>query len=143
MAGHLSARKVETAKPGKYGDGANLYLIVSETGSKKWVLRFTWRGRPKEMGLGSATNVTVADAREKASAARRKIAQGINPIDERKREGGIPSFGEVADEVRQSLSQGFRNEKHKAQWKSTLETTPPPYDPSPWTLSTQATCSRP
>ncbi len=131
MAGHLSARKVETAKPGKYGDGANLYLIVSETGSKKWVLRFTWRGRPKEMGLGSATNVTVADAREKASAARRRIAQGINPIDERKREGGIPSFGEVADEVRQSLSQGFRNEKHKAQWKSTLETYAAPLRPKP------------
>jgi hypothetical protein len=54
MAGHLNARKVETAKPGKYGDGANLYLVVSKTGARKWVLRFTWRGRAKEMGLGSA-----------------------------------------------------------------------------------------
>lgn len=122
MAGHLNARKVDTAKPGKYGDGANLYLIVSKTGSKKWVLRFTWRGKPKEMGLGSVTRVTLADAREKAGAARRKIAQGVNPIEERKREGGIPTFGEIADDVLQSRSQGFRNEKHKAQWKSTLET---------------------
>ena len=54
MAGKLTARKVETAKPGKYSDGGNLYLIVSETGARKWVLRFTWRGRAKEMGLGSA-----------------------------------------------------------------------------------------
>lgn len=121
MAGHLTARKVETAKPGKYGDGANLYLVVSKTGARKWVLRFTWRGEPKEKGLGSATNVSLADAREKAAADRRKIAQGVNPIEERKRERGIPSFGEVADEVRRSLSLGFRNEKHKAQWKSTLE----------------------
>jgi len=72
------------------------------------------------MGLGSADAVPLADAREKAAAARRMIAQGLNPIDERKRDRGIPSFGEMADEVRESLSAGFRNEKHKAQWKSTL-----------------------
>lgn len=122
MAGNLTARKVETAKPGKYSDGGNLYLIVSPSGSRKWVLRFTWRGRAKEMGLGSASSVPLVDAREKAASARRKIAQGLNPIDERKRDGGVPTFGEMADEVREALSAGFRNEKHKAQWKSTLET---------------------
>jgi integrase len=121
MAGHLTARKVETAKPGKYGDGDNLYLVVSKTGARKWVLRFTWRGKPKEMGLGSAATVSLADARDKAATARRGISQGINPIEARKRDSGIPTFGEVADDVRQSLSEGFRNEKHKAQWKSTLE----------------------
>jgi integrase len=122
MAGNLTARKVETAKPGKYSDGGNLYLIVSPTGSRKWVLRFTWRGKAKEMGLGSAISVPLADAREKAASARRKIAQGLNPIDERKRDNGIPTFGEMADTVRASLAAGFRNEKHKAQWKMTLET---------------------
>src|SRR5438067_111424 len=122
MASKLTARKVETAKPGKYSDGGNLYLIVSETGARKWVLRFTWRGRAKEMGLGSAISVPLADAREKAAGARRKIAVGLNPIEERKRDGGIPTFGEMADGVREMLSAGFRNEKHKAQWKSTLET---------------------
>jgi integrase len=122
MASKLTARKVETAKPGKYSDGGNLYLIVSETGSRKWVLRFTWRGRAKEMGLGSAASVPLTDAREKAASARRKIAQGLNPIDERKRDGGISTFGEMADDVRETLAAGFRNAKHKAQWKSTLET---------------------
>jgi Arm DNA-binding domain len=122
MTSKLTTRKVETAKPGKYSDGGNLYLIVSETGSRKWVLRFTWRGGAKEMGLGSAASVPLADAREKAARARRQIAQGLNPIDERKRDGGIPTFGEIADDVREALSAGFRNEKHKAQWKSTLET---------------------
>src|SRR3977135_1569788 len=122
MASKLTARKVETAKPGKSSDGGNLYLIVSESGARKWVLRFTWRGKPKEMGLGSAASVPLAHAREKAATARRKIAQGLNPIDERKRDGGIPTFGEMADDVRETLAAGFRNEKHKAQWKSTLET---------------------
>src|SRR6476620_4974783 len=122
MTSKLTARKVKTAKPGKYSDGGNLYSIVSETGARKWVLRFTWRGRAKEMGLGSPAGVPLADAREKAASARRKIALGLNPIDERKRTGGIPTFGEVADDVREALSAGFRNEKHKAQWKSSLET---------------------
>jgi integrase len=122
MTSKLTARKVKTAKPGKYSDGGNLYLIVSETGARKWVLRFTWRGRAKEMGLGSAANVPLADAREKAASACRQIAQGLNPIEERKRDGGIPTFGEMADDVRETLSAGFRNEKHRAQWKSTLET---------------------
>jgi hypothetical protein len=113
--------QVETARPGKYSDGGNLYLVVS-TGSRKWVLRFTWRGRAKEMGLGSALSVPLADARERATMARRMIVQGLNPIEERKRDRGIPTFGEMADQVRESLSAGFRNEKHKAQWRSTLAT---------------------
>jgi integrase len=122
MAGNLTTRRVQTAKPGKYSDGGNLYLIVSQTGSRKWVLRFTWRGRAKEMGLGGAASVPLADAREKAASARRKVAQGLNPIEERKRDNGIPTFGEMAATVREALAAVFRNEKHKAQWKMTLET---------------------
>ena len=53
---------------------------------------------------------------------RRTIAQGFNPIDVRKRDGGIPTFGKMADDVIDVLSAGFRNEKHKAQWRSSLET---------------------
>jgi len=131
MASRLTARKVQTAKPGKYSDGGNLYLIVSETRARKWVLRFTWRGRPKEMGLGSAASVPLADAREKAASARRQISQGLNPIEERKRDDGIPTFGEMADDVLETLSAGFRNEKHKAQWKSTLVTYAGPLRPKP------------
>ncbi|SPP97172.1 Arm DNA-binding domain-containing protein [Bradyrhizobium vignae] len=142
MAGNLTARKVETAKAGKYSDGGNLYLIVGPTGARKWILRFTWRGRAKEMGLGSAVNVPLVDAREKAADARRLIARGLNPIDERKRSDGVPTFGEMADSVRGSLSAGFRNEKHKAQWKSTLETYAASLAPSRWTPSAPTTCWR-
>ena len=122
MAGRLTVRKVETAKAGKYSDGGNLYLIVSPTGAPKWVLRFTWRGKAREMGLGTPATVALADAREKAARARRMVAQGIDPIHERKRAGGVPTFGEMADQVRESLSAGFRNEKHRVQWKSSLAT---------------------
>jgi integrase len=122
MKNRLKARKVETAKPGKYSDGGNLYLVVSDTGTRKWVLRFTWRGKAKEMGLGNASTVPLADAREKAASARQMIARGLNPIEARKRASDVPSFGEMADAVHQSLSAGFRSGPHKAQWKSTLAT---------------------
>jgi integrase len=131
MAGGLTARKVETAKAGKYSDGGNLYLIVSPSGARKWVLRFTWRGKAREMGLGSANGVTLADAREAAASARRLISQGIDPIAARKRAGGVPTFGEMANDVRETLSVGFRNENHKAQWKSTLATYAGPLSPKP------------
>ena len=122
MSGRLTARKVATAKAGKYSDGGNLYLIVSDTGSRKWVLRFTWRGAAKEMGLGSANDVPLADARERAVDARRTLAKGLNPIEQRNRDGGIPTFGDMADAVCEALAAGFRNEKHKAQWRMTLST---------------------
>ncbi|MGA2488495.1 MAG: integrase arm-type DNA-binding domain-containing protein, partial [Roseiarcus sp.] len=120
--GQLTARKVETAKSGKYGDGGGLQLAVSLTGAKKWVLRFIWEGRPREMGLGSYPEVELAEAREKAIAGRRLARGGVDPISERRKDRGIPTFGELADEIAEQLSEGFRNEKHRAQWKSTLKT---------------------
>jgi hypothetical protein len=83
----------------KTATAANLYLIVSNTASRKWVLPFTWRGRPKEMGLGSAGIVPLADAREEAAGARRRHRRA-------KTHGGIPTFGEVANDVREALSAG-------------------------------------
>src|SRR6516225_10568219 len=122
MVGRLTARKVATTKAGKYSDGGGLYLLVADSGSRKWVLRFMKHGRAREMGLGSAREVALAEAREAAANARKLIREGKDPISERKRTGGVPTFAEMADQVREALSAGFRNEKHKAQWKSTLAT---------------------
>ena len=120
--GKLTARKVETAKPGKYGDGGGLQLAVAPTGAKKWVLRFLWQGNAREMGLGSYPEVGLAEAREKAIAGRRLARSGVDPIAERKQDRRVPTFGKLADEVVTEQSKGFRNDKHRAQWKITLET---------------------
>jgi integrase len=120
--GKLTARKVETAKPGKYGDGGGLQSAVAPTGAKKWVLRFLWQGNAREMGLGSYPEVGLAEAREKAIAGRRLARSGVDPIAERNQDRRVPTFGKLADEVVTEQSKGFRNDKHRAQWKITLET---------------------
>lgn len=118
----LSSRAVEAAQPGKHADGGGLYLIVSPSGSRKWVYRYMRDGRAREMGLGTATGANLAQARGKALDAASKLAAGVDPIGDKARSSGVPTFAAFADEVRQSLSAGFRNEKHRRQWKMTLET---------------------
>jgi integrase len=95
-------------------------LSVASTGAKKWVLRFLWQGRAREMGLGSFPEVGLAEARERALTGRRLARNGVDPIAERKQDRRVPTFGELADEVVAEQSKGFRNEKHRAQWAMTL-----------------------
>ena len=59
---------------------------------------YRWHGKPTEIGFGSARDVTLARARELASQARAKLAEGINPKDARKPSEGA-TFGECADRV--------------------------------------------
>ena len=80
--GKLTNRKVETAKPGKHGDGEGLQLVVTASGSRKWGLRFMLAGRAREMGLGSFPEVSLRK-RGAAFEARRLIAGGKDPIEAR------------------------------------------------------------
>jgi len=119
MAG-LTARKVETAKPGVYVDGQGLRLIVGATGTRKWVFRFMRRGRSQEMGLGGS-DVSLAMARERAADARRALTAGKNPIEEAQlAKVRQPTFGQVADEFVAAKQSEWRNRKHRAQWEMTL-----------------------
>jgi integrase len=130
----LSSRTVATVKtPGLHADGLGLYLRVDKpranivtgednTGSKRWAFIFQWRGKRTEMGLGSVSTFDLKEARAMALEARKLVAKGINPIEARKA-GGVdaPTFGTVADELLASLADGWRNDKHQAQWKTSLE----------------------
>lgn len=126
MLKKMSARTVaalmrKEAKPGRHGDGGGLYLSVGPGGARRWVFLFRWRGKLKEMGLGSARDVPLARAREKAEDARAKVADGVNPITARRAAAAIPEFGVFAAEVVESLAPQWRNPKHREQWKSTLQ----------------------
>jgi integrase len=123
----LSPRFVATVtKPGYHADGGNLYLVVEPGGSKRWAFIFRWNGARTEMGLGGLSAVLLAEAREKATAARRLLAGGKNPLEARRvaeaAEKAGTTFGAFADKLVADIVQGFRNEKHKWQWATTLRT---------------------
>ena len=122
----LTAKTVDAAKPGRYGDGAGLWLEVSKTGAKRWIYRFSREdGRVTEMGLGSvAEGVTLAKAREKAAAARLEKVSGKNPIkvkaDTRTKKRSMPTFGTLADDYYAAHEKSWSNDKHRYQWKQSL-----------------------
>lgn len=120
----LTARAAATTKPGRYGDGAGLYLVVSPSSARKWVFRFSFAGKVTEAGLGSADLVSLAEARSKARDARKLLEAGKNPIEAKRRaasiEAGIPTFGAVADALIAAKESEWRNDKHRAQWRMTL-----------------------
>lgn len=117
----LSARKVETAGPGKHVDGHGLMLVVKDSGARSWVLRCQANGRRRDIGLGAWPEVTLAVARQKAIEARRLMREGGDPVAGKRRATTI-RFRDAAAELIASKRDGWRNAKHAAQWPATLET---------------------
>lgn len=126
----LSTRKVETiSEKGRYADGGGLYLQVSAEGTKAWLFRFTLNGKARQMGLGSLNTVSLAEARQEALECRKLLLKGIDPIENRKREKLSRQLAAVKSKSFEWCSRQYinahetswRNDKHAAQWTSTLE----------------------
>lgn len=112
---------------GYYSDGDGLYLVVDKSGAKRWSYIFQWDGRRKEMGLGGLSYISLAKARQSAAEQRRKLSEGINPIDSRRASLEAPvavykDFGTYSQELIEDIQSEFKNAKHIGQWKSTLRT---------------------
>jgi integrase len=139
----LSALKVTRINdPGMYLDGRGLYLqvVAAPTAdephrvTKSWIFRYALNGRPRKMGLGSVRDVTLAQARAKAADARKQAKEGIDPIDDRhvkvvtkaaeeaKAAARPVTFDQCADAYVTAHEAGWRNAKHRRQWKNTLAT---------------------
>lgn len=122
----LSVRHITA--PGRYAAGDGLYLQVSPAGTKSWLLRYMLDGRARQMGLGSVDLVSLAEAREKARSARKQLLEGVDPIEARRqarrqakaKSAAGMTFRECADLYLSARETGWRNEKRRAQWRSTL-----------------------
>ena len=118
------------SKHGRYGDGHGLYLNVALSGSKSWVQRIVIHGRRRDIGLGPYPSISLAKARCVAQTNRSAVAEGRDPVAEkrqkweaaRKPAPSIPTFAEAAAQVIQLRRPTWSNQKHAAQWQSTLQT---------------------
>jgi integrase len=73
-------RANKITKPGRYGDGAGLYLQITKEQSRAWVFRYERNGVERWMGLGPCRDFDLEDARDKARAARKLLWDGLDPI---------------------------------------------------------------
>ena len=122
MGKKLSARKVETVtKPGKYGDGDNLYLIVDNTGAKRWAFIYRFKGRQREMGLGGLSKVSLAMAREKAAGAMATLGANQDPLIVKATVTSAPTFGQLCDDHIRAQAPGWKGDATEISWKRSLE----------------------
>lgn len=126
----LNARAVATlSKAGRHADGGGLYLSISDDGRavrRRWVFLYRRHGKLKEMGLGPASTVSLAQARELAAKWRSELASGRDPLAareaERRVQAGVPTFGDMAQAFYEAKSHDWRNAKVRKQWLTPLRT---------------------
>lgn len=132
LAAELSAIEVgRLVAPGFYAVGrvAGLHLHITPSGSRSWVLRAVVGAKRRDIGLGAYPGVSLAEARKKAQDTRDAIAAGNDPVaDKRAARAALKAaqstartFKAVALAYIEAHKHGWKNEKHGAQWRSTLE----------------------
>jgi integrase len=125
----LTALKVARAKkPGMLADGGSLYLRIAPGGSRQWIFRYVTNGRLRDMSIGPDHTLTLAEARERATEARKLRLDGIDPIEhKRARKAALRAadartitFRECCEAYLRSHDASWTSARHRAQWRSTL-----------------------
>jgi integrase len=128
----LSPLKVQNAKVGKHCDGGGLWLVVikgSDGGlRRRWVYRWTVKGRERHHGLGSTDTVDLAGARDAALACRRLVRNGGDPIAARQERmtakaiaaKPVLTFKQVAQQYIDAHDSSWRSASHRYQWAKSL-----------------------
>jgi integrase len=125
----LTALAVKRLPPGRHSDRGcpGLYLLVEPTGARRWLLRTVVHGKQRDMGLGGFPTFSLAEARDEAAKQRAIARSGRDPIAERRaerqqaRSRGL-TFRDFATDYIANHRAEWKNEKHAAQWESTLTT---------------------
>lgn len=110
-----------------HGGVKNLWFIPGKTkGAGKWLFRFVSpiTGKRRDMGLGSYPETSILEVSKLGISALELLAKNLDPIDERNAasQSKVPTFEAAAREVHKEQSAGWANQKHIAQWITTLET---------------------
>ena len=116
MHGRLTALQVKNAiERGLYPDGNGLCLQIARNGSRSWVFRYRTGPRRRYCGLGSVVDVSLAQARELAAAARALLQSGRDPIDEKQGRRAAVALT-AAKAMTFSKAAAAYIDAHKASW---------------------------
>ena len=138
--GKLTTLKVKSlSATGRYGDGGGLWLQVRAAAEavgdkparpvrRSWLFRYMIAGQARQMGLGSLDIVSLAEARAAAIECRKQLLGNVDPIAAReaaqaasRSASKVVTFKEVAERYLAAHESNWRNEKHRWQWRQTLE----------------------
>lgn len=119
----LADRQIKTAKPAekdyKIFDGNGLYMLVTPSGGKLWRMKYRFDGKEKTLAFGSYPEISLADAREKRAEARKLVANGIDPQEEKVKLRSVTvSAGASFEEVSREW-----HGKFKGEWSEVHATT--------------------
>lgn len=112
------------------GGVSGLLLQVTPTGAKTWLLRTKVGAKRRSIGLGGFPDVSLADARKKAQLLKDKIAEGIDPVEEKKAtrraliaaQLSTMTFDRAMSDYIDMKSQEFKNPRQRQQWENSLTT---------------------
>ena len=114
-------------KPDRYPDGQGLFFKTLGQGRAYWTYRYRSGGKERETSLGPYPEITLEQARIKHAELRAMVLKGIDPVADRRNartaaaaKADVPTFGMMADQYIAAHEAGWRNAKHRWQWRQTL-----------------------
>lgn len=120
----LNQLKAKNLAEGKYADGQGLWLVKPERARGKWVLRLVVDGKRREMGLGRWPDVSIAEARDLAAEARKKLRAGSDPIEVRakakKKKPARLTVKQAVDGCFEAKKAELKGEGEAGRWMSPL-----------------------
>ena len=116
-------------KPGRHRVTGNLFLKVLDFTHAYWVVRYSVGGVSREISLGSTRKLNRTDATGRYHAIMAKVNEGVDPLTQKRNaeaaafaaKADVPTFGDMADAYLKAHEAGWKNSKHRYQWRQTLE----------------------
>lgn len=125
----LTVKSIPGLPAGQTSDGGGLYLIKKPTGSAYWMLRLSFNGKPKQMGLGAYPDVGLADARSQRDKWRAVAKSGSDPVKVRELEqvevkaeieARLTTLRDVAEDAYETRKSELKGEANIVRWYGAL-----------------------
>lgn len=130
MAKGLTAIGIKNASDGSHIDGKGL-MLVKTGGTARWIFRYSFLKRRRDMGLGQWPTVGLAEARKLRDEWALVLAKGKDPLDTRNEQKRAaqenqnrydPTFDELTTLVFEAIKQKLRGDGTRGRWLSPLAT---------------------